>query len=66
MEKERLYRGRGGEMIRESVCKLVESIAIAELKLEKPRILRLLVHTEICVIILIMIDNIGRKLKTPK
>lgn len=33
IEKKRLYRGRGSELIREAVCILIENIALAELKL---------------------------------
>lgn len=36
IEKERLYRGKGGELIRLAVCSLIESISIAKIPLVLP------------------------------
>lgn len=48
IEKARLYRGRGGEIVRASVCRLIQCIAEAEFSLEPPVILRLQVRTASC------------------
>jgi hypothetical protein len=42
IEKARLYRGRGGEIVRQAACRLIECIAIAELPLPVKMQLRLL------------------------
>jgi hypothetical protein len=34
-EKEKLYRGKGGEIMRAGVCNLIHSISIAKIKLEE-------------------------------
>lgn len=36
IEKKRLYRGKGGEKMREAVCRLVECISIAKIPLSVP------------------------------
>lgn len=36
MEKARLYRGKGGEIMRAAVCRLVEAIATVRLPLTTP------------------------------
>eukprot|EP00698_Gefionella_okellyi_P015427 TRINITY_DN4352_c0_g1_i1.p1 TRINITY_DN4352_c0_g1~~TRINITY_DN4352_c0_g1_i1.p1 ORF type:complete len:1198 (-),score=203.98 TRINITY_DN4352_c0_g1_i1:1530-5069(-) len=46
IESARLYRGRGGEIIRAAVNRLIECIALADLPLKKPQILRLLTTLE--------------------
>ena len=42
IEKARLYRGRGGEIVRKAVCRLIECIAIAQLPLAVKMQVRLL------------------------
>jgi hypothetical protein len=42
IEKKRLYRGRGGEIMRSAVCRLIECIAIAKLPLSVQEQVRLL------------------------
>jgi hypothetical protein len=42
IEKARLYRGRGGEMVRQAACRLIESIAVAALPLPVKMQVRLL------------------------
>jgi hypothetical protein len=42
IEKQRLYRGRGGEIVRQAACRLIECIALAELPLPVKVQLRLL------------------------
>ena len=38
IEKARLYRGKGGEMIRYVVCMLIEAIAIAKIPLQSVKV----------------------------
>lgn len=40
IEKKRLYRGRGGEQMREAVCRLIECISIAKIPLTVPQQVR--------------------------
>jgi hypothetical protein len=42
IEKARLYRGRGGEIVRQAACRLIECIALAELPLPVKMQVRLL------------------------
>lgn len=42
IEKQRLYRGRGGEQMREAVCRLIECISIAKIPLTVPQQVRVL------------------------
>jgi hypothetical protein len=37
IEKKRLYRGKGGEQMREAVCRLIECISITEIPLSVPQ-----------------------------
>eukprot|EP01138_Halocafeteria_seosinensis_P011721 gb/GECG01011978.1/.p1 GENE.gb/GECG01011978.1/~~gb/GECG01011978.1/.p1 ORF type:complete len:1494 (+),score=189.78 gb/GECG01011978.1/:1-4482(+) len=47
-EKARVYRGRGGQMVRSAACRLIECIALAQLPMSHRATLRLLQTVEEC------------------
>ncbi|GKZ00977.1 hypothetical protein MPSEU_001049200 [Mayamaea pseudoterrestris] len=49
LEKARLYRGRGGEIMRSGVCRLVECISLAKISLAVPDQVRLLDSIDACI-----------------
>ena len=49
IEKKRLYRGKGGEQIRASVCRLIECIAVAKVPLTVTQQVRLLDSIDACI-----------------
>lgn len=48
IEKRRLFRGKGGELMREAVCRLIECISTAELSLSVPQQVRMLDTIDAC------------------
>ncbi|KAG7348074.1 tubulin folding cofactor D [Nitzschia inconspicua] len=50
IEKRRLYRGKGGEQMRESVCRLIECISVARLPLAVQQQVRLLDSVDACLL----------------
>lgn len=50
IEKARLYRGRGGELVRSAACRLIECIALANVPLNvKTQVCyRAQVHASLC------------------
>ncbi|GLD96044.1 hypothetical protein PINS_up004722 [Pythium insidiosum] len=50
MDKRRLFRGRGGEMIRCAVCRVVRVIALAEMALSVAAVKKLLAFLEECLV----------------
>eukprot|EP00980_Cylindrotheca_fusiformis_P031504 scaffold26469_cov142-Cylindrotheca_fusiformis.AAC.2 len=49
IEKKRLYRGKGGEQMREAVCRLIECISITGIPLTVPQQVRLLDSLDACI-----------------
>jgi hypothetical protein len=49
IEKNRLYRGRGGEVMRSAVCRLVECLSLAKTPLSVPDQVRLLDSVDACI-----------------
>ncbi|CAJ1936513.1 unnamed protein product [Cylindrotheca closterium] len=49
IEKKRLYRGRGGEQMRQAVCRLIECISIAKIPMTVPQQVRLLDSIDACI-----------------
>ena len=49
IEKKRLYRGKGGEQIRASVCRLIECISVANVPLTVAQQVRLLDSIDSCI-----------------
>ncbi|KAJ0403682.1 hypothetical protein P43SY_003794 [Pythium insidiosum] len=50
MDKRRLFRGRGGEMIRCAVCRVIRVIALAEMALSIAAVKKLLAFLEECLV----------------
>ena len=48
IEKKRLYRGKGGEYMRQAACRLIESISTARLPLSVLQTVRLLDSIDVC------------------
>ena len=49
IEKKRLFRGKGGELMRVGICRLIESIGICNIKLQKNQIFRYFKSLEECI-----------------
>ena len=49
IEKKRLYRGKGGEQMREAVCRFIECLARAGIPLTAPQQVRLLDAIDACI-----------------
>lgn len=49
IEKKRLFRGKGGDLMRVGVCRLIESVAISGLDLSLPTIVRFFKTLDECI-----------------
>lgn len=49
IEKKRLFRGKGGELMRVGVCRLIESIAVSRLELGNSAIIRYFKSLDECI-----------------
>lgn len=60
IEKKRLYRGRGGEQMREAVCRLVECISIAKIPLTVPQQVRswMLLYVRWCLVLTVYLFHL--------